>query len=506
MKTTPAPIQLALLAALFLFPTLHLSFAGEGTRGGGQLKRLGWGYVSRALLDKTVCDPKTGDQIVDGNREMPAVLEAIGNLDWYLAFDLERRLRSMDFCETEKLVTIDTADDPEWRVNQETGNFTVFEQGGIYTPTRIYLDRLIIQNMRPYAGLTREGAKAIFYHHEIGHSYLHPEHRRRNASILEIEKTFAQVYLGRITSREQLYSSLRSVDFMFPLNVDALEGNKEKLLFALESTPRKRARLLAETDGYALESLFAPIHIASSYALLTEDSVTIDRINQDPLRALLGPFCRAQDREVIKHLAEKMRFTSIDPAATCLFLTDDHSSKNRRFISSLLKLVRFEDSWHIFLDRLSSKQVIRKDGRQMISSSAFEISATQADSRAYRPVTELLPVYERKWDTLLASTLAVTWQLERLADDGQIDRLIAMTAENPKFYEAFSIISAGKQIELLTAIEPVIPGATGERELGKRALENSFKGFLKTLLGRLDPSASQRISQAIDWSKLGYSL
>lgn len=482
MKTNPSlnlilPIVLAALAAA---PAL----AHEGTRGGGEVRKEADGsYVDRDSIDPTLYELISGTQMLEQNPTVTTILGSVARLNWYLAFALERDIRESTFVFTRFLRKVDTTDDPTCRKTREHGRVEIYEQAGIYTRDAIYVDRAIFAGMRA-------DARARLILHEILHGWVawdceHNAHLR--STVLTLWKT----HLGQITRAADLELALRTLKFYFPAYSAERQSERAYLTTALGTDEQARKTILASTNPDALLGARW-----LSVSLLNRDQKRLQEVQADPYGSVLAPFCRTEDLELVRFLVERPKPVSFDPAGICM--SERVSATASDFDAYLLDHVRVEQSMDALLTRIAARKILSKEGRLMVSAQLAELTLTPTDSRAQRPIIELEAVRPDSWDRLPATVRSIAHLLGRIAASGDIERIARMTARDPRFYAAFSVVQAERDISQLPVAVP------RERKMASETLRNVMGGFVRGLLGRLDKDAASKLSAEIDWKRLGY--
>src|SRR4051794_8074148 len=91
---------LKLVPALLLLSAAAASAEGVGVRGGGEVVDINGELFLRDIVEKSVCDSKTGSEMLAAAPATEKLLAAVEKLDWYFALELKRELRFLRFCMT----------------------------------------------------------------------------------------------------------------------------------------------------------------------------------------------------------------------------------------------------------------------------------------------------------------------------------------------------------------------------------------------------------------------
>ena len=480
----------------------------EGTRGGGKAVFDGTHFELPDLLDPTACDWVTGDDLLDGTldgldiqpvQQIKPTLSRIAALDWYFALDLERQIRSLRFCFTRFLKPFITEDDPRFRhmtpvyfSNQvqagvRDGGF-VFVERDIYNGTGVYKDKGMLAATR-----------VSFIIHETMHSYVDMNDRLHNTHVKTMVAALHKVDTGDIRSRRLLHAAMQGNALQFPLNVDSLDSDRDFLTFLFEDEKARRERIL---DGDDLSPILNPPRYPAQSLMLAEDAAVLENAERDLVDTALGGFCETVDRPVITRITDDPAESSLDLATVCLSTLGSRvTESDYAFLMSRVNHTQRVDQ---FFSDLAAKQAQSREGRILVSAATAWLSESGTDSRKNLPAIELRPVTSDSFTEISSYSRAFTEMLVLMAQHGQIDQAIAMTAGDQRFYAAFTLLPLLKQID---AINPYIPR---EKPLAKQGLINVFTAYwsetLRQVSGAGGAAAASRLAGSLDPSKLGYAV
>ena len=99
LKSTLGLLTKLTLTTLLLSP---ITFADEGTRGGGQTVDVNGHPVLRDLVHDhaTSCDWKFASEVWEENPEIEKILKKLAEIDWYFASDLKKEIHDLSYCYT----------------------------------------------------------------------------------------------------------------------------------------------------------------------------------------------------------------------------------------------------------------------------------------------------------------------------------------------------------------------------------------------------------------------
>jgi len=475
--------------ALSLVACTTQAYATEGTRGGGEFVYRADIPILRDLVDPATCDQafgRSGDDVYAKIPKLAEVMHSVATLDWYFAFELEREVKSLTYCFTADLVRVNTHDRVEDQVTDpDSAGPTV--QGGIRSGRDVFIDKAKFSQMSDIS-------KAMTIIHEALHSYLPWDTARRNFKLRQFTNAIANVYSKDISTRKGLHLEMTDNSILFPLSVDQLEPIKDFFLAVVGGENLRETMIeknLSKIDQFFEATIPSPI------ILMGDDVDSIRRIFADRYSALLESVCEAKNEALISKLASSAK--TFDPAFICLGDTAVNSDPDFvRFLTSQTTLApSVERAW----TKLTHADVNLLDERIMISAKISQISATPEDSRDFRPIIELLPVYSATSTRLGSEFNGTIEALALAARAGNISEVIALTGGSALFYQAFSVQ------EMLARITAISNADPKEKILALQALPDVYRSFIQYLLSQIAAiagnDAATQVKQSIDFSKLG---
>jgi hypothetical protein len=476
--------------------------ASEGTRGGGQVVRVNDRWVLRDIIDPTTCRDAFGDDVFAQVPRMREVLDRVAMLDWYLAMDLEREMKALDYCFTNFLSPVRTEDYPWYRISTVSvgnGRMAAVRFGrGVYFEDRIFQEMKRFDELHP----NEEPTLAFLMLHETLHSYLWLHDPMRNQHLRNMGRVLHDVYTGDIRTRANLHLPMRKNAVEFPREVTKLDPNRAYVEFAAGKPETRRNIILRVRD---LQAFLEPKALESSW-LLAQDFEAIAALGRDLYGSALREYCLNQDREVITSVSNRPEVKSFDLALLCL--ADQPAENDREFKSYLLRTAGYERQFAALYRRLSAKQATIASRRISANEALTLISISGMPAgRETRPVGELMPVRADSWEQLPSDFQALPQTIATLIEDGQIERVVKLTTGDPAFYEAFGTKG------LLATIAALPAPVAEDHAVAKDAVETLFATYwqqsLLRIRTRLGADAEAKIAPwlaTIDAGKLGYSV
>jgi len=227
--------SILVLSLIAVFPVTGLaSRGGDGVRGGGQaVLDVNHQYKLLDEVTPAKCNYVDADTLIYGNeygRRGNPVLESffakLEAIDWYIAFELKREMRSLFFCFTGPLFAqkanpkiTGVLPEPNIRVIQ-----SMFRSGRY-----VYINSAIERQMN-------DRTKALYFLHELLHSYLDMDmnEKSRYQQLRSLTVAMGKVIDDQIQTRKDLYFQLKAAESSLPCNTYQLDAFKPLILFMLD--------------------------------------------------------------------------------------------------------------------------------------------------------------------------------------------------------------------------------------------------------------------------------
>lgn len=275
---------LTLALGLMLMST---AFAGgaDGTRGGETTPDIDGIPRLRDLVEKTNCEWTDGEALIQKNPLVNDVLNRISYVDWYFASELKKEIQKLDYCQTGKLVKVDTSDQ-ESLVTMYKDRTT---QVAIRFKHYVYIDMDHMARMPKHD-------QAFLLIHEAVHSYMDENVTMRNQKLRSMVKAMESVYLGNMVSTKSFHQQLRNNSIDFPTTVENLNPRKEEVQFLVGDYATRRAGIL---KALSIRTFFnrlmtiQPGHLAKWHQ---------DLLLKSPFRVFLDQVIQQEDVEVLRKL------------------------------------------------------------------------------------------------------------------------------------------------------------------------------------------------------------
>lgn len=421
---------------------------GSGTRGGGHVIDVDSTPYLMDLVTKAVCEWKEGSEFVKELPSLRVTLDKLARLDWYFARDLEKEIGELNFCLTGPLYKI-PAHEYYSVARRPRGEET---RQAAY---RLYGDAFIDADIFEKMNGTN---KAMLIIHETMHSYLRMGMYDRALKLRSMVKVIDQVRKGEIMSRKKLHYSMEMNEISFPQTVEALDKNKEAVLF-LTGSLRERIQMIQKV--LKPETL---MDLGNSFDLLAPWDQQLIGVN-----GKLGIFTEALSALVqnstpgeIAKILDKKEFVNINPAG--LVITE-LEMLNQEQKNAVLKSMSFSRLLTDGFNELLEAKVSYGDYLILASKELQEMASLNSEKEV-TPLVSLKPVktlpLKLAW---LANTMLIL----------EGEKSLEMITKNEDFYTALGLKNQKRQVqELALKIER-------ERSVALESLDILSASLLKAL-------------------------
>lgn len=488
-KTRLISLALALTPALLALSIP--SFAGErsegsGVRGGGEIVDYQGSPELRDLVDSTTCDWISGDQMVTKVPTVESILAKLSELDWYFAFELEREIRSLDYCLTSHLIKINTQD----RDALTTTYLQDTSQVAIRLNHDVYIDQVLM------ASLTAQSQGYLLIH-ETMHSYLRMKEPQRNQKLRSMVKSIQKAVNGSISNVKDLHFQMTKNAIQFPQTGPELSAYSEQIKIALGDQAYRRNLILSSAFLKPLFNLL-PQALIENLAPWDQKEYAVKAISN--LAPLMEPFCQERDYEVLKKVLQAKDISGFSTALVCMSV--EGIEDDLEFRKFLLTTVDFPEIFKQFFIQLLKKNVSLNDYRIVADAELARLSR-EKNRIPNTPVMRLFAPTPDTWNRLDREMTGFFEAITLLIREGQWSVIETEIQKSALFYQAFETVSLMGQIV-------VMPGTISrEKTHALEALTELTNGFWKTALAvlsaKLTPDALERLREGIDFRRLGVS-
>lgn len=453
---------------------------GDGTRGGGETVDLSGRPELRDLVETSVCDWQTGDDILKVTPYTHQILKNIERLDWYFAMTLESEIRSLDFCITGPLVRVQTEDDDSLTAVVTEGA----SQVAIRLFDSVYIDTTIYDRMS-------ERSKGYLLIHEVMHSFLgHPE-SRRNHKLRSMVKTIEGLETGRNATRRQFQLQMSRNSIVFPLSVDQLGRDRKALEFALSSFEDKLAMLSAERNPELLFEAVKAVDLGLVWEPHHEILATATPIILTETALFLD------DPRMLQVITKSSKLAKSVLAQAYIMANAEEHPQISEWLATQLDLTRLVD---ITLKDLAERKAIVIDGAIFIPGQ--ELIAASGDQTV--PAASLRALQSTTGDEISSEVSSYLQLLESFLAKGDLTSARSLTVASEVFYQAFGINQINQQIANLSDVSAL------EREISKRNVRIMAVAFWNHAENQLFKGTSLKnwklIKKDINFIQLGYKF
>ena len=237
---------LSVLAGVMISFAAVAENSGGGVRGGnGHVVDIDSTPYLLDLVTRSVCDWKSGNELIEESQALRDVIAKISTLDWYFASDLTKSIKDLNFCMTGPLFRQSTVAQRGSAVLPASQNV---RQAGFRDGGKGYIDSEIYEDMNVHN-------RAMLIVHETMHSYLSMNTFDRPLKLRSIVKTLDQVSIGVIRSRAKFLSAIKNNEIEFPTTVGSLDNKKNQVLFLTGDEVGQTAMILASDKPESLIGL-----------------------------------------------------------------------------------------------------------------------------------------------------------------------------------------------------------------------------------------------------------
>ena len=286
MKQTTKTLFTATLLAFATITTqaqesavLRTDATDTGTRGGGESVDVRGRPVLRDLVDNTVCDWASGPDIIATQQpRVNQILASLRQAHWYFALLLRREMESLNFCRTESLVRINTADADGLTIYvEDTRQVAIRVNGSVYLNTRIY-NRMDATS------------RAYLLVHEALHGFIPMDSLMRNSQLRSTVATLGRLERGEIAP-DQFFYQLSMNQVRVPHAISLNDTDRDALEAVLNRAGNQLQRNV-DAARLSLEQNNALAYLNPWDRGIVDNEVslffsTFSRMSQDELRPWL---------------------------------------------------------------------------------------------------------------------------------------------------------------------------------------------------------------------------
>ncbi len=470
--------------AQFLAPSDRAAIQKEGTRGGGETAIVNGRRELRDLYEKTACEWTSGASMMALAPHTRAVLDRIAALDWYFAFDLERGIRSLDWCLTGRLIRVNTQDKDALTVVQNSRTEQVAIR--VLGTSEVYVDQNLFAQMS-------EKSRAYLLIHETIHGYLGFDVTRRNEKLRSIVKALSKVEAGGIASRASLRYALSNNKIEFAGNTDALDPFKDYVSYVLGGTDRKRSVLESLHDITAFLST-AALSKSFAGALTGDDREVLTAFNPVSDFAAL---CKFADDGFVEKMFDGSKNLSSELAIAAVSALSDRS----RLTSKVLSSEHFTAQIRDLMERISQSRASIVESRIAVPSLLKFMSADSNGGAAVIDALKLSAMYSASDFASNATANGLYVYARNLVNSGNWTVLAAVITGNSRFYAAFSLDQLAGSIARVDAPVPRETAYAIENLI--RVKKQFWALFLQKLQAETDAENFAKFESMLDKPRLG---
>ncbi|NUM87637.1 MAG: hypothetical protein HUU37_00395 [Bdellovibrionales bacterium] len=478
-------ILTAIISAVLTAPS-HAAGGSDGTRGGGEAVRHEGQLRLRDLVDPSVCDYKTGEELRDENPTLTAELSRLAAVDWYLAAGIKKEIDLLEICLTDQLVKIPSQDYDSvirWgRHHAEQAAVRFLDSRDVYLNKRIY-DSL------PAAD------KAYLLVHEAIHSFIPWDTGRRNEKVRAAVAAIHRAAQGRTPSRDRLFADLDRSSVQYPATSPSLANQRTAIEFALSSLQEKKSTLreTKNVDGLFVPSKFHKdvaenLHVIHGAIVLGDPAGMMSEL-------------MAGDMETTIRLLNGPEVTSFDPLLTALSLPD--AANDPAFQKAILESGALQRGPSLF-GRMKNKRLVVRDLR-IRGMDGFHLlgvseGGPEATALSVRPLTVGESRLAPRETIGLIRLIAFFAKQAKNGNEFGRNTVQALLSRNGGFYPAFEVKT------LLGQLEALSPPVAREKDHLRESIPELVRGFRVVLRhevgAAVDAETADAIDREIDWNAL----
>ncbi|HPI40091.1 MAG TPA: hypothetical protein PLJ21_04760 [Pseudobdellovibrionaceae bacterium] len=488
-------LQISMILTGLLTSNAYAVGGSDGTRGGGEGLRTEQGTLRlRDLIDPSICQYRTGEELRKNSKEMNSIFAAIAKMDWYFAAGLKHEVDQLNICFTKQLVHLPRwSDDRNWDSVIDY-DYTKSEQVAI----RFLDSHDVYINRSQYAGFESDLDRDFLIIHEAIHSFIPKSIRERREKVLAAVNTLYKVYLGEIVSPVELHKRFDRSEVNYPKASVALKEYRKALEWSLLPTAEQLEVFL---KGEKIAPLFVEIE---KQELLYASH--IEKINKNPSERLSDflVITGGNNYAFARLVNSKEDFNNIDQLLVAIGAIQKLSESLD--VTELYKLI-VESPAMIkgpkLFAKMQAKALVMGDHYRVMGTNGYSLLGenTQVEFQQSLPALSVVP-----FTTTQSLSAEVAGFISLIA--GVVKRegvasetLNKMIISNNEFYTAFGVS------DLLNQLQKLNPPIAREKVYLQRALPQYVRGFRKVLntiiTQQVDEVAAKTIDQKIDWQRLG---
>ena len=470
-----------LLPAVMLF-SLSAYSVGERGNGGNTIDVDGIPRL-KDLVDKTICSWVDGEALINKNKILADALKKLSFVDWYFAQDLENEIKSLNYCMTGKLVTIDT--------NDYDGLVTAYqmksEQVAIRLNRAVYINESLMNSMPKYD-------QAFLVIHEAIHTYIDQDAEMRNQKVRSSVRAIESVYKGNLASTRSYHLQMRNNAINFPFTVEALTSRKDATLFIIGDYAKKRSIIMSASS---VERVFNNILGFPSDLLAPRHQDLIEYTN---VENFVSQAMQQEDLLVLKRMIEAE--STIRETTLSVLYSSEVAQNNETIRDFLASEANIQDLVSSIFNKISAHIVTKNEQGRLIVP-GMELLAKNS-SNEETPFTALEALNSNTYLDLRSELKAFIHHTILLIQNKNEKALEQMIFNNPEFYEAFATKDFKEKLSATS-----VPFEL-EKTTALRKVDSLLNGFWKLTKAQIEPQVDRgewnKFVKNIDQEKLGYKI
>jgi hypothetical protein len=471
-----------LLPAVMLFSLSAHALVGERGNGGNTVDVDGITRL-KDLVDKTICSWVDGEALINKNQILADALKKLSFVDWYFAQDLENEIKSLSYCMTGKLVTIDTNDYD----SLVTAYHLKSEQVAIRLNRAVYINESLMNSMPKYD-------QAFLVIHEAIHTYIDQDAEMRNQKVRSSVRAIESVYKGNLASTRSYHLQMRNNAIDFPFTVEALTSRKDATLFIIGDYAEKRSIIMSENS---VERVFDKVKNFPDYLLATWHQ---DLINYTNVENFVSQAIQQEDLLVLKRMIDAE--ASVRETTLSVLYSSEIAQNNQTIRDFLASEANIQELVSNTFNKISA-HTVTKNGQGRLIIPGMELLAKNSSSDE-TPFTSLEALNSNTYLDLRSELKAFIQHTILLIQNKNDKALDQMIFNNPEFYEAFATKDLKEKLNATSVSFEL------ERTTALRKVDSLLNGFWKLAKAQIEPQVDRgewnKFVKKIDQEKLGYTI
>jgi len=342
-----------------ILPDLNdlITLRGNENRGGDGVPVNGVLRL-RDLVDPTICGFVPGSKVL---AEVPAnqqaynqIITRLAQVDWYLAFVLDRATKNMVVCKTRYLRSIWTND---FLFESVHVPFALTDKRQLAIRD-FYTNEVFLDVDATSASVLLPADFPYLMLHEAAHEFISTRQPRYYMRLRTFIHTLSQV-VGNQLSQDDFNYSNQHVGLSIPAPSSLRDRMQTLIRFALAPANEKTAILAAASEPAELLIVDqSPYEVTAN--LLAQDAYQVRQLISNPFQAAVLQVCLSEDRDLMSRIqasAQRIRPYEYDFAAQCLALREvQEDAPYSAFLMSISHTPKIVEH---FLNELANKSLVK---------------------------------------------------------------------------------------------------------------------------------------------------